>query len=84
MPSLLPENTLVKVLPSLDIAITNEFMRSFPLCQLIHDPRPKLDHRVLILWSMACDGGFKASAPLAVIPLTESFEHELAELNGSD
>jgi len=33
---------------------------------------------------MACDGGFKESAPLAVIPLMESFEHELAELNGSD
>ena len=99
MPSLLPENTLVNLLPSLDIAITNVLIRSFPLCQLIptlqitfslpksswiHDPRPRLDQRVLKFWSIACDGGFNASAPLAVIPVIESFEHELAALNGSD
>jgi hypothetical protein len=76
----------------------NEFTRSFPLCQLIHtpqttfswpksicihDPRPKLDHRVLTFWSIARDGGWKGSAPLAVIPLTGSFEHVLDEPNGS-
>ena len=73
VPLLLPEKIFVKLLPSLETKTSNEFTLSFPLNQaisklqtvfslprsnLIHEPRPSLDHLVSKLLSTAADAGF--------------------------
>ena len=75
VPLLIPVNLVLKVVPSVDVAIEKVYRLSFPFHHAIstlqiflvvpksariHEPNPGFDHLVLRLLSMAFEGGYPA------------------------